>query len=253
MIKGGKIIAYGCGSPIRLPLIAALAEGARADQYVPESNPSYRGGNSIIWGLIRGADTIMKSSSDAGFSFYQVDNAYFGREIYFRVTKNAVQKNKIEIRDNKRFLDQFKIANLSFEPWKLKRNGPIILCTSSEHLYRFYNTTMKLWIEETVLRLRQYTDRPIALREKQIGGIEDVIRDAWCVVTHSSAAALDALRLGIPVITTADCAASPLSTRIEHIENPKMNVSRSALFSSLSYGQFTVEEFKNGYAWDIVK
>ncbi len=248
-----SLYAYGCGSPVRLSIVAALAQGANAKEFIPEPAPTYRGGNSIIWGLIRGADTLMSQTNSAGYSYYQIDNAYFGRERFFRITKNAVQKTKIDNREKDRLLWQFREAGLSFQPWQQVRNGPIILCTSTEHLYGFYKTTMKKWIEDTVSNLRQYTQRPIALREKQIGGIEDVIRDAWCVVTHSSAAALDALRLGIPVITTADCAASPLSTRIEHIENPKINVSRSALFSSLSYGQFTVEEFKSGYAWDIVK
>ena len=45
------VFAYGCGSPIRLPIVAALARGSSAKQFIPDANPVYRGDNSIVWGL----------------------------------------------------------------------------------------------------------------------------------------------------------------------------------------------------------
>ena len=79
-----------------------------------------------------------------------------------------------------------------------------------------------------------------------------MIADAWCVVTHVSAAALDALRLGIPVVTTGECAATPLATPIAEIDNPRMPDGRESLFSTLAYGQFTQEEMRSGLAWNVV-
>ena len=75
--------------------------------------------------------------------------------------------------------------------------------------------------------------------------IDADISNAWCVVTHVSAAALDALRLGIPVVTTGQCAATPLSIKIQDIDNPIFVDGRDELFSLLACGQFTPEEMLN--------
>jgi hypothetical protein len=72
-------------------------------------------------------------------------------------------------------------------------------------------------------------------------------------VTHVSAAAIDALRIGVPVVTTADCAATPLATPIEDIESPLTGMDRRPLFSSLAYGQFTPQEMASGFAWETVQ
>ena len=72
--------------------------------------------------------------------------------------------------------------------------------------------------------------------------IDEAIQDAWCVVTHVSAAALDALRLGVPVITTGECAATPLATALSEINNPRLSEGREMLFSLLANCQFTPEE-----------
>ena len=97
------------------------------------------------------------------------------------------------------------------------------------------------------------TDRPIQLRSKEtLTSIDQEIIDAWCVVTHVSAAALDALRLGIPVVTTQQCGATPLATPIDEIDNPRMADGRESLFSTLAYGQFSPEEMRAGWAWKVV-
>jgi len=61
-----QLSAYGCGSPIRLPIVQALSVGASANAFIPDANPVYRGGDSIVWGLIRGADEIMLKTRHHG-------------------------------------------------------------------------------------------------------------------------------------------------------------------------------------------
>jgi hypothetical protein len=247
------LVAYGCGSPIRLPFVQALAQGSRARLFLPDANPAYQGGHSLIWGLIRGAPDVMKLTRAAGFDFYQMDNAYFGRDLYYRVTRNALQLTEIQDRDGQRLDAIFQQVGYNFQPWNKNRHAPILLCPSSDFLFGFYGTTGQQWINDTVAKIRRYTDRPIALREKQLGGIEAAVKDAWCVVTHVSAAALDALRMGVPVVTTADCAATPLATPIEEIANPRLGMDRRPLFSTLAWGQFTLQEMASGFAWEALQ
>jgi hypothetical protein len=247
-----QLVAYGCGSPIRQPFIQAMAKGAKANFYVPEGDPTYRGGDSIIWGLIRGAPSLMQQTRNTGCDFFQMDNAYFGRDHYYRVTKNTPQLTRIDKRDHKRFEATFRDIGFSLQPWKKNRSGPIVFCLSSHHLFNFYGLDIEQWIGQTAACVRALTNRPMQLRPKHIVGIEQQIADAWCVVTHVSAAALDALRLGIPVVTTGECAATPLATPIEEIDNPRLPDGREELFASLAWGQFTPEEMSSGMAWNVV-
>jgi hypothetical protein len=255
-ISPRSIRAYGCGSPIRLPIVHALALGSKADYFYPEENPIYQGGDSIVWGLIRGAREIMIETNQSGRIFYQIDNAYFGRNIYYRITKNALQLSQISDQVTAHRRESiFKELGLRILPWNNKRNGPIILCLSSSHLYEFYGANTEAWITSTIAQIRRFSDREIIIRDKDLdpsNPIQAQINNAWCVVTHVSAAALDALLLGIPVITTGHCAASPLSTTFELIENPPMSEGREELFASLSWGQFTPAEMLNGFAWNIL-
>jgi hypothetical protein len=122
-------------------------------------------------------------------------------------------------------------------------------------LYRFYGTTLDDWISEVKQEIQKHTDRPIAIRYKELSpkdDIDELIRQAWCVVTHVSAAALDSLRMGVPVVTTGVCAASALATPISEIENPILTDGREALFSLLANAQFTLEEMSSSNIIDII-
>jgi len=250
------IWAYGCGSPIRLPIVQAMAIGSQADFFYPEENPTYQGGDSIVWGLIRGAQQLMVETTHSGCNFYQMDNAYFGRNKYYRISKNALQLSKIvSYYDNHRCEFIFKELGIKILPWNHNRNGPIVLCLSSHHLYAYYGITAQQWIASTIAKIRKNTDRAITIRDKDLDPLNPIkseISNAWCVVTHVSAAALDALLMGIPVITTGDCAASPLSATFQEIDSPSMAEGRAALFASLSWGQFTPAEMQSGLAWEVL-
>ena len=80
---------------------------------------------------------------------------------------------------------------------------------------RYYGHTD--WVQDTVAKLKQYTDRKIVVREKprakgtsgpravELGGLKsfrEEAKDAWAVVTSISMAAIDAVCMGIPVFTS---------------------------------------------------
>lgn len=239
--------AYSCGSPIRTTVIQAIAIGSHAHNIDFSANPQYLNGDSIIWGLIRGAKELMYLTRQNGYDFYQIDNAYFGRDLFFRITRNELQCTKLKNNsDFSRLENIFKYLNYEIKPWNTNRNGPIIICPSSNFLYSFYDTTLEKWISTTLDLIRKHTDRPIKIRHKDLSlttNIDNEIFNAWCVVTHVSSAGLDALRLGVPVVTTGICAASPLGTPINNIDNPELKDGRYELFSNLAWSQYTLDEF----------
>lgn len=248
-----KLVVYACGSPVRQDTMKNLSIGSKADLFVPNENPIYQGGNSIVWGLIRGADRLMDETTKDKYDFYQVDNAYFGRKFYYRITKNKLQIDDFNVIDYKRYKKIFGQFNLSLKPWKTIRNGPIVICLSSGFLYNFYKINIQDYLNKIIFEIKLRTDRPILIRSKDANkGIDVDINDAWCVITHVSASALDALRLGVPVITTGQCAASLMSTSIDRIESPEIIDRREDLFASLAWAQFNEEEMLSGLAWDVL-
>ena len=252
MPKSNEIYAYGCGTPIRQKVVEAMAEGANAIDFDNSEYPKYRGGHTIVWGLMRGAKELIDATRCAGHNYYQIDNAYFGRDIYFRVTKNGTQLTQLKRVDDKRYREQFHSLGLKLSSWKKKRGHQVLICASSPILYEFYNTSLDDWIDNTIVQIRKYTDRPIIVREKQLQGLEHDLSNSFILVTHVSASAIDALIYGVPIITTSACAATPLATPIQYIETPRITANRNSLFATLACGQFTIDEMKNGQAWSIV-
>ena len=96
------LTVYACGSPVRQAVMESIAKGTPSSQFIPDPNPTYQGGNSIIWGLIRGADNLMRQTKVSGHDFYQIDNAYFGRNTYYRISKNQFQLTAINHQDDMR-------------------------------------------------------------------------------------------------------------------------------------------------------
>jgi len=171
-----------------------------------------------------------------------MDNGYFGRNKYFRITKNANQVTELSVRTPDRFEKTKK--NIQFRNWN--RGRKVVIALSTEHLYKFHGMDIKQYTDDTIAKIKQYTDRKIYVRPKEATHpLEDDLKDAWCLVTHTSCAALDALQWGVPVITTGECCAKPVSGKIEDIENLVLP-DREPLFWHLAWNQFTVNELQEG-------
>lgn len=241
---------YACGTPIRKHVCRAMAEYLKAPLH-EESSPNYRGGDSVFWGLIRGSKTIRDKTVKAGHDYYQLDNGYLGRDAYYRVTKNAFQLTELVERPAYRFEHIAKHHNIKIRPW-YKKGTKVLFCLSTEHLYKFMDMDIETHKRKTLKAIK--TDREVVVRDKKNNiPIEDALRDAWCVVTHSSAVALDALQYGIPVFTTGPCAAKPCALQdLSRIDDP-IYPEREPLFHSLAWGQFLPEEMKLGLAWKCLE
>jgi len=239
------IHAYACGSPIRKPYVQAAGDSVNAP-FHPEGGPEYRGGDAIIWGLIRGSPRLIQAVLSAGHSYWHMDNGYFGRNVYFRITKNANQRTDLIERPADRWDHIKNKFGLKIAPYQ-KGGRKIIVALSTEHLYKFMGTDIETWKQNTLKTLRQHTDKEIIVRPKnESSPIENALVGAFALVTHTSAAALDALRMGVPVFTTGECAAKPVGLQdLTKIETPSY-AEREPLFRHLAYCMFTKEELKRG-------
>ena len=122
----------------------------------------------------------------------------------------------------------------------------------------FYDIDLEEWKASTIQKIKQYTDRPIRVRDKAdrttrvAKPIHKDFKDCHAVVTYQSIAAVEALMAGIPTFTDEATAADPFAhTDLSQIETPIYR-DREEIYDwacYLSYCQFSIGEIKSGKAF----
>ena len=216
-------------------ICAAFSEGLGGKTVYPEE-----AGNSIVtYGILRGTGEAIKRAEN----FWYIDHGYIKRSNpagtlngYFRITKNALWHSG----EGKYPTDRLKkvVSHLGTR----KRGRNIILAPPSKYMREFLD--LHDWEEKTIEEIKKYSDRPILISTKQQNPMNEVMKDAWAVVTDHSNSAIDALIEGVPIIMT-----NPARSygKIKDIENPEFD--RVPLLSALSYNQWTLDEMRSGKAW----
>lgn len=203
----------------------------------------------------------MKACESKGRDYYYIDTGYFGnarKKLYHRITKNAMQNIGPII---ERPFDRLELTG-----WRLRKFRPgtnILLCPPSAKAMSCFGLDLETWMAETIDTIKQYTDRPIVIREKlsrrertNTDTIEMALaRNVHCLVTFNSIAASEALLYSKPAFTLGPNAAQALCKQdLAEIENPFIPTDDQlmAWAAHLAYCQFTEAEMANGTAWKIL-
>ena len=198
--------------------------------------------------------------------FYYMDSGYVGNyrspinphgwKLFHRIVKDDVQHDKIINRPDDRWKQLQQILH------KRKHGKHILLVTPSEKPCKFYGINREQWIKETVNEIGKYTDRTIIIRDKQSrptrinNTIFHDLDDCHAMVTYQSIAAVESVMYGVPAFTLAPTAADPVANKdLSNIENPQWSDTDTIYkwACHLAYGQFHVNELKNGDAYRMLK
>lgn len=203
---------------------------------------------------------LIKQRLDETRTFFYMDSGYFGNykspdnpaghKVYHRIVKNGLQHNEIIERPD----DRWKKLNL-----KVSQRKPfgrhILLVLPSEKPCKFYGIDLEEWTEETIFKIKRHTDRPIKVRHKQPrherlqNTIFDDLDKCHALVTYNSIAAVESVMYGVPAFTLAPTAADPVCDKdLKKLENPTVQHKDKlhAWAHHLAYGQFHIDEFKDG-------
>jgi hypothetical protein len=223
----------------------------------------------VLRGILK--KKIMQKCWKDGRTFYYIDTGYFGNEktnfnpngwkYWHRIVKNNLQHSEIIARPD----DRFRKFNKKFQPWK-KTGKKILIAAPDEKPCKFYGTTQEIWLSTTIELLKKYTDRPIEIRQRAAKRIDRIStdtlrealdRDIFALVTFNSVAAVESIFHGIPAFTLAPCnAASPVSLQDLSMINEPYYPDNDKLYAwgcHLAYGQFHVNELKDGSALKILE
>lgn len=202
-------------------------------------------GNPAAW-------YFLQQAISEGRNWYYGDKAYFGRGQYYRITKNAYQSDCATIGS----MDRLKKLGIAIRPRQYGRK--ILICRQSAAFYALHNINRDDWVRNTIQTIRQYTDRPIEIRDKVVGNMTEMLfaralQDVHAVVVYTSVAGLQAAINGVPCIATEQCASSSFGeSRLSEIENLKLPDNREELSASLANSQWTINEIRNGLAWRML-
>lgn len=174
-----------------------------------------------------------------GMPWYAIDNSYFDavRGEQFRIAKSRMQTDvEGQETDGKRFA----ALGLHVKSWR-EEGEHWVVCPQSESFMREIVGYKGDWLKDALQILGYH--RPVLVRgwnrdkKAQSSTLFTDLLGAWGLVTHSSAAAVEALLEGVMV------SVSPMSACFNQAQN------RNHLFGVLADNQWTLDEIRNGDAW----
>lgn len=231
-------------------IMDAFSEGCKG-QIVPPTQ--LFDGPAAMYGILRGTDQIIRQCEWVERDYYYVDHGYLGAGHYrghYRVTKNGRQA---DIRENQDMLppDRINQLGISPRPW-VRRGNHVLVIPITGAIGQFYGIDEEAWLKSITQDISKHTDRPIVVKPKWHGSIKDYLKGCWCVVTHSSNVAVDAIVNGIPAVVTGESACEAVSWRMADIESPQWP-ERDWWLRALAYHQWTLDEMRSGECWRHVK
>ena len=226
--------------------------------------------NLTMYGILAGSGEVYKWCEKANRDFYFMDHGYFtnahDRPHWLRITKNKHCQNILQQKPTDRYEKHFKQVIKSWGKGK-----KILVLPPTNAIANFFNATD--WLSNTLKTLKENTDREIDVREKpynptieidHVGATVKVDKptvhkgnidwqDYHATVTYNSNTMVASLTNGVPVFCDSEnSAAAPISeTDFTKIETPRYG-DRIALFSSLAYNNWTLQEMLNGTAWRML-
>lgn len=238
----------------------------------------YKGGLACTFGILRGADKLLKECIKNKYPFLYIDHSYFqsghnAGNSWYRMTLNSLQRNTLGEYPG----DRVEKLGIKLKEWRTTGDY-ILVCPPTPAISLFYG--IDNWLDKTIQEIKKYSDRPIIIREKpkeiqvqmtaegfaipvkgdkntkhkniELPSIEEHFSKAWAVVTYNSNIGVEAAIEGIPVFCDNSSAAFPVGlTDLSKIEQPVLP-DRTKWLNTLTYSQFKYEEFLSGYAFDIL-
>lgn len=195
--------------------------------------------------------------------FYYMDTGYFGNsgfKQWHRIVRNDLQHNELKMVPD----DRWRRLGIKLNP-RRPSGRSILLALPDDKPCRFYGINRQQWIDDTVKKIKSFTDRPIIVRERaakrsdrQTNSFAQALQqDVYAVVTFNSIAAVESIVGGVPAFVLAPThAAKPVaSTDLSQIETPFYpdDDLRYRWVCHLAYGQFHTSELSNGTALKILK
>ena len=205
---------------------------------------------------IVGNEDILLRCTQNNHDFWFVDTGYTNflegkRKTWHRLLHNNLHHGHV----TKQFPTD-RIGLLSDLPrgWRKKGSKILVIENSNSH-YCMKGTTLEAWRKYVKNEIRAFSDRPVEFRpkldRKQRTSVYELLantKDYYCVVSDSSAAAVEAIWAGVPVVTLSRHITNSVSRNDFSQINDLYRGPLEHWLAMLTYSQWTFEELCDGTA-----
>jgi len=236
----------------------AVIEGFNAKRVPVENARIADHGTHIVGGLQFGSLDLMIELRANPKPFLFMDRAYFGGgpgTNMLRIVPNAYQHHWMPQVDR-----WARVRQPNISEWQdSKPSDAIMVVPPSAAICLLFD--LGDWLKDTMHALAMLTDRPVFISYKgDRQPLVERLKNCHAVVTWTSNVAVEAVCAGVPAIVSKHSAARPMCCHIEtmdqhSIENPKRpdKTIRQTWANGLTWGQFSLEEIRNGTARKIIE
>lgn len=222
---------------------------------------SYVGDSDVlmVWGP-GGPDRVepMRRQLEAGGHVVALDLSYWQRDTKFRVSIDAPHPQRWVMHrdwpDSRLAADRVRIDRA----WK--PDGPVVVAGIGEKATVQYGSCVRAW-ELDMIATARARGRRVLYRPKKTGAapegvpvraggaIDDVLKGASLLVTWHSNVAVDAIRMGIPVICRDGAAAAVCQSTWQDDPRPLDEGVRARFLSNLAWFQWSTAELPACWAF----
>ena len=206
-------------------------------------------------------ETLLKDRRQRALPFWFVDTGYTnfltGKKIWLRLVANDLHMTPDLSRPWP--ADRLSLLPSMPRPWRVN-DGAILVVENSESHYQQQGTTLEAWREHVRQKLKGDTDRLIVFRPKNLDRkTRDNLyehlckKDYYCVVTDASAAAIEAVWAGIPIITLGQHISRPVARDNLANINDLYRGPIGDWLCALTYSQWTLAEMRSGLAVKMIR
>jgi hypothetical protein len=211
---------------------------AICEAFIAGADPSAEG--YVFFGVDFSNVDLWRKAKTSGKDWWFADNSFFDktRGTHFRVTRNGLQHTGAGGTDGLRFA----ALGIDIKPWR-KGGAFTVVCPQSPMFMLLVAEDLK-WIKRAMqhaqppIRMRDWTPDKLSAQRSLAADL----RDAKMLVTHSSSAAVEAVLAGVPAFCSER---SPAHWVTE-------NTDRLRWAGVLADNQFTLKEFEDGTAWQML-
>lgn len=249
--------AQGCGAEtVTLPEFHDRPSLFESSRRLMESGLN-RTGPIAVYGILRGCGEVINFAKWTKNDYWHIDNGYVRQSDhansiltgYYRITKNGFQCTAAKERPPDRW-DRLRVP--FSHKWKTEGRN-ILVIPPSGYVSKYQGIDPDLWKRAVEAEIKKRTDRPIQVKIQK-GGLEELLPDTFCVVTHESMAGLHSQITGVPSIALGNHCLGKLSWTWRDLEYPEYQdrIRLLKLCHSLAYEQFSIGEMKRGEAWRML-
>jgi len=230
-------------------------------KWIIDANDADQEQSFFIRNIINNEDLLKKCLEEQA-EFWFVDTGYTNfleekNKKWHRLVKNHIHHGPQAKNFPTDRMDMFPKAP---KGWRRKGSKILVIEGSPAH-YQMRDTTLDAWRKDITQEIRKYSDREIEFRPKELSrknrvSVYETLRETkeyYCVVSDSSAAAVEAIWTGTPVITLERHITNSVSRNTLADINNLFRSDIERWLAMLSYSQYTFDELCNGTAVGIAK